>query len=218
MADKLVQWGCENSHWWPLVPRPHEEFELDESFLTDRDIDICYVGGAYGDKVDRLHVLRKRFGNRLRIHGRWPVKGWFGMVRMLYGKPALITRVTPLSMEQRRDLYLRTRIGLNMHLSRSPRETGNMRMYEIPAHGMMQVCDVAGLDAQERIFEAGKEAVYYRDLDEAISLIEHYLAHDDERVAIARAGYQRVRREYRWDICMRQMLDWAAGLRGTKSA
>lgn len=212
MEDKLAQWGCRESYWWPLVPYGTDPEGEDDAFFHDRDLDLCYVGGAYGEKIDRLVQFRKHFGRRMQIYGRWPLRGWFGTFRFMYGKPALFMRVPAITDAQRTSVYRRTRIGLNMHLSTVPRETGNMRMYEIPAHGMMQVCDVGGLDSNEKIFAGCTEAVYYRSVDEAIHLIEYYLDHDEERIQIAMNGFERVRREYRWESCYRKLLDWASSL------
>jgi spore maturation protein CgeB len=90
-------------------------------------------------------------------------------------------------------------------------------MYEIPAHGMMLLCDKAGLNAQERIFAPDKEAVFYDSMDDAIEKIEYYLAHHEERERIARAGFARVHREYDGETVLKNFLDWADGLKKTKN-
>jgi hypothetical protein len=231
--DALAHWGCRQSYWWPLVfPRtnpadpsdfwpllaPRKEFaQRGDAFFHERDQDLIYVGAAYPSKIDRLAQLRKRFGPRIAIHGRWPYQGFVGILRGLKGKPALWTRITKISEAERTRLYYRTRIGINMHLSDHPRETGNMRMYEIPAHGMMLLCDKAGLNAQERIFAPDKEAVFYDSMDDAIEKIEYYLAHHEERERIARAGFARVHREYDGETVLKNFLDWADGLKKTKN-
>ena len=227
MAEALKLWGCEHVYWWPLVwPNslepggrlwPHlaglEQFhQRGDAFFTERDLDVIYVGGGYSTKMDRLASLKKKFGPRMQIYGRWSYQGYVGMLRWLTGKPPMWSKVSPISNEQRRSLYFRTRIGLNMHLSGQPAETGNMRMYEVPAHGMMQLCDQAAQDAQEQIFADGKEAVYYHSTDDAIAKIEYYLAHAEERIAIARAGFERVHRDYDGEAGFKKLLDWAASL------
>jgi hypothetical protein len=226
--DALAQWGCEQSYWWPLViPRVNGVDERDiwplvppraeaqrrgDAFFRERDLDVIYVGAPYSSKMDRLAALKKRFGSRMRIHGRWPYAGYVGMLRSLRGKPAIWTRVAGISEAERTRLYYRTRIGINVHLSDRPAETGNMRMYEVPAHGMMLLCDKAGMDAHERIFAPDKEAVYYESTDDAIAKIEYYLKHDAERESIARAGFARVHRDYDGETNMKRFLDWAIGL------
>lgn len=213
LGDKLTQWGCPRNFWWPLRPFDYQRPEPSPEFFCQRDVDLVYVGLPYGPKIDRLAKLKRHFGKRMRIHGHWPMGGWTGVLRGAFGKPVLWQRVRSLSADERRNLYLRARIGFNMHLSESPRETGNLRMYETPAHGMMLVCDKAGCDAHERIFSGDREAIYYDSIDHAIEKIEYYLAHDDERVEIARAGFERVHSEYEWAPNLSRLLDWSMSLR-----
>jgi glycosyl transferase family 1 len=226
--DALARWGCTQSFWWPGVfPRsnppdpsdfwpllaPKREARLrGDTFFSDRDQDVIYVGAAYPSKMDRLAELRKRLGSRLRIYGRWPYKGYVGMLRGLTGKPVLWTRITGISDAERSRLYCRTRIGINMHLSDTPRETGNLRMFEVPAHGMMLLCDKAGLDAHEQIFTPGKEAVFYDSTKDALEKLEYYLTHHAERERIARAGFDRVHRDYDGETNLKNFLGWADGL------
>jgi hypothetical protein len=226
--DALKRWGCEQSYWlpqvpprakvsepgslWPLVAPRLEALRRGDRFFRERDVDLTYVGGHYGPKVDRLIALRKRFGSKLKIYGRWPLAGYGGVARCLKGKPALWSRVRSISDEERSALYYHTKIGFNMHLSDRPRETGNMRMYEAPAHGMMLLCDKAGLNAHERIFVPDKEAVFYDSIEDAMEKIEYYLKHDEEREGIARAGFGRVHRDYDGELNLRNLLDWAVRL------
>ena len=226
--DALERWGCQQSCWWPLVP-PRAKFadpggwwplvaprseavRRGDDFFRERDIDLIYVGGQHGSKVNRLVPLRKRFGSRMRIYGRWRLGGFGGAARWLKGKPALWARVPEISDQEKAGLYYRTKIGINMHVSERPIETGNMRMYETPAHGMMLLCDKAGVNAHEQIFEPDKEAVFYDSIEDAMTKIEYYLKHDKERERIARAGFAKVHRDYDGEANLKKFLDWAAGL------
>lgn len=228
LGDALKQWGCENSYWWPLVPpnsldpsgdlwplaSARRDFERrGDAFFRDRDLDLIYIGNCYSSKMDRLAILKKRFGSRLQIHGSgWAYGGYVGMLRWLNGKPAIWSKISAISAEQRTALYYRTKIGINMHLSGRLAETGNMRMYEVPAHGMMLLCDKASLNAHEIIFADGKEAVFYDSIQDAIEKIEYYLAHDREREEIARAGFERVARDYDGETNFKKLLDWGSSL------
>jgi len=230
--DALERWGCQQSYWWPLVPPMNngaepggfwpltiprgEAVRQGDGFFRNRDLDVIYVGGFYDPKVDRLIQLRKRFGARMQIYGRWPLAGYVGLARCLLGRAPLWGRVPSLSHEARTRLYYRTKIGFNMHLSQVPGETGNMRMYEAPAHGMMLLCDKAGLNAQEQIFEPGKEAVFYDSIEDAMEKIEYYVQHHEERERIARAGFARVQRDYDGESNLKKFLDWASSLRANK--
>lgn len=48
----------------------------------------------------------------------------------------------------------------------------------------------------EEYFELDKEIVCFKDAQEMIDKITYYLAHDEERRAVARAGWERANREY----------------------
>jgi len=237
--DALERWGCRQSYWlpnvpprldwlaqasvkdkaseqddlWPLVRARTEDARHGASFFRDRDIDLIYIGMQYGPKVDRLIKLKQKFGSRFRIHGKWPLAGFGGIARMIKGRWPLWARIRPVSARERASLYYRTKIGINMHLSMIPRETGNMRMYEVPAHGMMLLCDKAGMNAHAQIFEPDKEAVFYDSIEDAIEKIEYYLEHEEERIRIAQAGFARVHRDYDGELCLKNFLDWASGLR-----
>ncbi len=222
--DALKRWGCEHSHWWPLVfPNAHarsgdelwplaaprlQAEKCGDAFFKDRDLDLIYVGAAYSSKMDRLARFKKKFGKRMQIYGRWPYAGYVGALRGIKGKPALWSRITGISNQKRAELYYRTKIGINMHLSDMPMETGNARMYETPAHGMLLLCDKAGMNAHEQIFTPGKEAVFYDSTDDAIDKIEYYLTHNDERERIARAGFERAHRDYDGETNLKKFLDW----------
>src|SRR5262249_50986658 len=138
--------------------------------------------------------------------------GYRGAARWIVGQSPLWTRVTSISDQERAKLYCRSKIGINMHLSETPMETGNMRMYEVPAHGAMLLCDKAGMSAHERIFQSNKEALIYDSMDDPIAKIEYHLEHDDDREKIARAGFDRVHRDYDGETNFKNFLDWASGL------
>lgn len=212
--EAFTRWSTKPATWWPLVPFPYQRPEkTDDAFFRERDVEIVYVGNPSASKVDRLIGFKRHFGSRLRIHGRWPFKGYVGFVRGLLGKPVYPHRVTGLSPEERTQLYWRTKIGFNMHVSDQPFETGNVRMYETPAHGMMMVCDKAGSEGHARIFEPDREAVYYDSPAHAIELIEHYLNNEEERTRIARGGFERYWKDYEWEANLLRFLDWSMTVR-----
>ncbi|MDA7818263.1 glycosyltransferase [Sulfurimonas sp.] len=215
--DQMSKWGVSNNKWHPLAPKTIKHPNLDNEFFYNRSVDLVYIGNYYGHKMERLIKLKKHFGTKFQLHGRWPLKGYAGAVRGLFGKPFFYDRITGISEVDRQNLYFNTKIGLNMHMSPTPTETGNMRMYETPYHGMMQICDKAGVNAHEKIYTPDTEAIYYDNTDEAIDLIEYYLTHDEERVKIAKAGFERTIKDYNWENNLKELLDWASGLKKNKS-
>lgn len=214
----LERWGCSKHFWWPLCPFGVTLPErIDESFFSKRDFAMVYVGQNYTHKLPRLVRLKRHFQDRFQIYGRWSLKGYSGLLRGLTGKPALWQRVRSLSHEERTEIYLRTKIGFNLHWSETAAETGNMRMYEVPAHGLMLLCDKAAVNAHEKIFVPDREAVYYDSIDDAIERAEYYLAHDRERIEIAWNGFERTRCDYDFDKNLLAFLDWAMSLRSLQS-
>ncbi len=210
-TEALRRWGCTNSHWWPLT-QPLDLPLRSQEYFERRDVDLVYVGNPHPNKLGRLAELKRKFGDRFRVHGRWRMAGMAGWTGLISGKPVYWRRVTSLSQAERCSLYGRAKIGFNMHVSETAAETGNMRMYELPAFGVMQVCDKAGCDAHARIFEPGKEAVYYDSLRDAMDKIEYYLANDARRVEIAMSAYERVRKDYRWEDNLRAVIDWGLSI------
>lgn len=211
-SQNLKDWGCEKNYFWPLVTRKIDLGNVGEDFYTNRSIDVAYIGNPSGSKVDRLLQFKKHFKKNFVVHGRWPFKGYSGIVRGAFGKQIYPYRVMPISEGEKTQIFKNLKIGLNMHLSDTPTETGNMRMYEVPAHGAMLLCDKAALNLHERIFKPG-EAVYYDSTKEAIEMTEYYLKNDEERIRIAKNGFERFWKDYEFEQGLIKFLNWASSLK-----
>ncbi len=80
------------------------------------------------------------------------------------------------------------------------------RSYEIPACGTFLLAMRTPQHVES--YREGVEAEFFDSPDELVSKARHYLAHDDERKAVAAAGHRRcVTDEYTWARYMRD--DWA---------
>lgn len=64
----------------------------------------------------------------------------------------------------------------------------NMRVFETLSTGSFLLTN--WIPTLEELFEDGKHLVTYRTLDEMVEKAKYYLEHEDEREAIANAGYQ----------------------------
>lgn len=81
----------------------------------------------------------------------------------------------------------------------------NMRCFEVLGSRSFLLTDrVQGL---EDVFVDGKHLVLYSSLEEAVDKARYYIAHDDEREAIARAGYAHVMANHTIDARVNRMLD-----------
>ncbi len=108
-----------------------------------------------------------------------------------YGFPGW---VRPIPQSAYVPLYQRAKIGINVH-NRGMYTVGGYRLYELPANGVMQISD--GDEYLSAFFDVGNEIVGYANADELIDRIHFYLAHDAERIRIARNAYRRVQSDYR---------------------
>ena len=210
ITEKFLEWGAKRADWWPCgVWQNRYDHSLTEEAIynRERDIDLVYVGVPW-IKLKRIMEI-KRAVPQMALYGwGWGPRVFLGSVVSFHracgrwdrdmlraGIEALLRgfwRVRPLPPGEIVGLYQRCKIGINMHLSFG---ASNMRIYELPANGVMQICDCP--EELGEIFEVGKEVVGYHSTEEAIDLIRYYLEHDNERKEIAAAGFRRVMKDYK---------------------
>lgn len=77
------------------------------------------------------------------------------------------------------------------------REQIKGRNFEVPGCGGFLLTGDA--DNLRDYYEDGKEIVIFRDINDLIAKIKYYLAHEDERIAIAKAGYERTLRDHTYE-------------------
>jgi len=68
------------------------------------------------------------------------------------------------------------------------------RNFEVPGCGGFLLTGEA--DTLPEYFVEGEELVCFRGMDDLINKVRYYLKHEDERAAVAKAGYQRTMREH----------------------
>jgi hypothetical protein len=95
------------------------------------------------------------------------------------------------------------RIALNRHIDVAENNANNMRLYEATGVGSLLLTDAK--ENLGELFDVGGEVVAYRDEDELVQAVEHYLEHEDERAAIAAAGQRRTLREHTYAVRMREL-------------
>jgi spore maturation protein CgeB len=173
--DTYRAWGARHVRWWPNGFR-QDDFDptLTEARILDgsRDVDVALlcerVTHYRREKVDAFALA---FPQGVYRGPGWP-QGF-------------------LPEAERIPLLQRTKIGINIHNSTGPI---NFRTFYLPANGVLQICDNKSPLGQ--VFELGTEVIGYDSMAEAIEYTRYYLAHEDERRAIAAAGWRRVMRDY----------------------
>ena len=97
------------------------------------------------------------------------------------------------------------RISLNRHIAEAEGHANNMRLYEATGVGSLLLTDEGSNLAE--LFEPGREVVTYAGVDDLVEKARHYLAHDDERRAIAAAGQARTLRDHTYELRMRELAE-----------
>jgi spore maturation protein CgeB len=97
------------------------------------------------------------------------------------------------------------RIAVNRHIDVAEDNANNMRLYEATGVGSLLLTDAK--QNLGELFDVGRELIAYRGEDELVEAVEHYLAHEDERTAIAAAGQRRTLRDHTYEVRMRELAD-----------
>lgn len=162
--------------------------------------DVVFVGALNG--------LRHRRGNRVfaKAAGRLPIEFWgYDLRGWLPGSPIRRGyRGEAWGLEMYR-LLRDARIALNRHIAEAEEYANNMRLYEATGAGSLLLTD-AKRNLGE-LFEPGREVVTYDDVDDLVEKAHHYLAHEDERAAVAAAGQARTLRDHTYEVRMRELAE-----------
>lgn len=193
MASKLAYCGAKRADFWPLAlfDAQFDPSRSGSSLVRQpRDIDVIFVGSLFVNKMPLLAAVKKAFGRRFVLRGltSWKRNAYFNA---RFGFPGW---VTPIRFNEYVSLYQRAKIGINVH-NRGDYTVGSYRLFELAGNGVMQISD--GGRYLESFYEIGKEIVPYRDTDDLIATIHHFLHHDDEREQVAISANERVLRDHR---------------------
>lgn len=192
-------------------------------YPVDRDpnfqCDLAYVGNRLPTKrtffQEVLFPLMRRY--QVRVYG----PGWSRrdrILRLLGGaaREARLRRVeafigrlrTTLSPNDEHRLYASAKICLNFHEcypDGQSRGLSNEREFKIPASEGFQLSDE--IPTMWRVFEPDREIVMARDPQDWAAKVTYFLAHEDERKAIAAQGLRRVLAEHTYHHRVRQIVE-----------
>lgn len=173
---------------------------LDKISKRPPQFDLAFVGGIGGIHQNGtmiLEALAKRFD--LNIWG-------YGAERL---DAASILRRCHKGSAWGQAMYQilsDAKIVFNRHANLADRDyANNMRLYEATGAGALLVTDAR--QNLSDMFDLGKEVVAYTDVDDCLEKVAYYLAHDEEREAIAQAGQRRTLHEHTWHHRMQELLN-----------
>jgi hypothetical protein len=184
-------------------PDVHQALPLDPRDAEEYGHDVTVIGSHTSQKEQLLCQLVRRCPNLdLRIYGsRWlesshspelgPHIRGFPLFGSQYARALRAARISLAIMSGRVEGVIQG-------------DETSTRTYEIPACG--------GFMLHERtpelleLYEEGREVAAFSSIEELASKIEYYLAHPEERDAIARAGHLRCVPAYSYDERMKEIL------------
>nr|VFK25607.1 MAG: Glycosyl transferases group 1 [Candidatus Kentron sp. MB]VFK34493.1 MAG: Glycosyl transferases group 1 [Candidatus Kentron sp. MB]VFK76786.1 MAG: Glycosyl transferases group 1 [Candidatus Kentron sp. MB] len=169
------------------VPNPTEAaIDRGRAFEAEQtDYDLIFFGSDDPDRNPLLSAIEKALPDLK--------TGFFGCL----GNPSVF------GVEKER-ITSRSKMALNLTRRNDVFLCSSNRLADTTANGVLTFCDQAsGLQALYR----ENEVVYYRDRDDLIAKIRHYHENDQERIAIARAGWQRAHEAFSAQRVTRFMLD-----------
>jgi spore maturation protein CgeB len=141
--------------------------------------DVVLVGGADRDRIADLEPLLGLPDVSLALYGGY----WNRHPRFRpYARGFVAGRSYRLALSG-------ARIGLCV-VRRANRDQHSMRSFEIPACGTFMLAERT--EEHLAVFRENEEAAFFSSRDELLDKVRYYLAHDDERRRIARAGYVKV--------------------------
>lgn len=188
----FVQTGCD--------PDLHRPVTLSEDDQERYGCDLSFAGAGY---YNRLQVFKGLTDYRFKI---WGVD-W----RERELAPLVQNADQRFDNEQFMKIAAASAINLNLHSSNAhegvdPRcDAINPRVFEIAAAGAFQLCDPCiGLDSH---FDLETEIPVYHDLKELRARIDHFLAHPEERRAIAERARARAIKDHTYANRAQTMLD-----------
>lgn len=154
-------------HWLPCAVEPRAYPNQPAALKT---YDIGFVGFVtFRKRAEMLDRMFREFPNF--FYGQ-------RFSRYVYGEPA--------DGQDAADLFRKSRIVFNT----AAVDDINMRVFESLATGSFLLTE--WVPTLSELFEDGKHLVTYKTMDEAVEKARYYLAHDEEREKIAKAGMEEV--------------------------
>lgn len=194
--------GCKNVHYLPFA----NDFRIYRPTPVDpsKRVDILFIGSGYWNRVRFFDSIAPYLSNKSVMIAGW----WWDRLqnyRLLENKIRLGLWMTPQETAQ---FYNGAKIVINLHRAHDdesynknsrkvPAHSVNPRTFEISGNGAFQLSDVR-LDLQN-YYTPGAEIATYESPEEMIQKIDYYLAHEDERLHIARKGLKRTLSDHTYE-------------------
>ncbi|MDB5319210.1 MAG: glycosyltransferase family 1 protein [Phycisphaerales bacterium] len=167
--------------------------------VHNRDVPLSFVGTFLDMHTSRTALLERlaEAGVPLKIWGMVPANG-------LANSPLSDCYMGPAWGMQMYEILARSRIVINHH-GNVPPYANNLRLFESTGSGAMLLTD--DKPNLKELFKLGAEIVAYGNADECLDQVQYYLAHEEERSQIARAGQARTLAEHTFENRMAELIE-----------
>ena len=199
--EKLDEAGCQHHAFVQTAcdPQVHRPVDLSPEERGEYECGLSFAGAGY---YNRLQLFKGLTDYAFKIWGvDWAERD---LARLVVGGERRFDSESFMKM------VAGSAISLNLHSSRAhdgvdPKcDAINPRVFEIAAAGGFQLCDPCiGLEDH---FDFETELPVYHDLKELREKIDYYLAHPEERKAIAIKARERALRDHSYENRAQQML------------
>lgn len=176
-------------------PLGYNHFMYQKKDLPAR-YDVSFVGSIHGHRQWIVQRLRKA-GISVNVWGA----GWAAgrltqdqMIDVFHQSKIVLTLSNMLSYDARYLLQSPRWAWRDFRYCKKTRDQIKARHFEVSGCGSCQLSYY--IEDLEHCYEIGKEILIFMDVADLVDKIRYYLRHDDERNAIAAAGYQRARQDH----------------------
>lgn len=169
-----------------------DTINVEDSFLENNKTDIAFIGTYDNYRHEYLNSLKKY---NLGIWS-WNINN--------FTSPLKTMNRGSISGKNLVKVLKSTKIALNIHREYE-NSGGNYRMFEIPATGAFQIVDYK--KDIRNFFKIGYEIVTFDNETDLKNKIDYYLVNEDERIEIAKSGYERVKKEHNLKNRLTQILE-----------
>jgi len=181
-VDELKQLGARNVFFIGngFDPKVHRPLQLSHSELDSMCADVGFIGSWEKERFDSVIYLAEN-GVSVTVWG----ESWRKYLSMH-------PRLTIIPKNAWHDDYAKvlnaTKINL-CFLKKGNRDLQTQRSIEIPACAAFMLAEWTTEHVD--LFEADKEAVFFKSNEELLTKVKYFLSHEDERAEIAQAGRDR---------------------------
>ncbi len=195
------QWGFNSRLYQPVV-------------VSGQDIAVSFIGMKTAKRAEVIEALRSA-GINVFVRGF----GWsegranFNEMLEIFSRSKINLNLNPpmsaIALKPLAQIFFRRRRTMIVpdfwHFPRNLRSYFQKKIPQIKARpfeitGSGGFCITGDADDTSSYFNLGKEIVTYTSVPDLIEKIRYYLAHDEERKAITKAGYERAIKEHTYQM------------------